>query len=341
MPQQDIPSTSTTMRRVEIAEFGGLDSLRLVDAPLPDVGPHEVLVRVRYAGVNFADIMQRVGRYPDMGELPYTPGMEVVGTVEAVGSEVDGLTDGTRVLARTHEGGYAQYATAPSIEVVPVPEEIDDAVALGLAGTHGLTAFGLVESLRAPDGRHVFVSAAAGGVGSVLVQLATAKGWPVVAGVSSAEKASVARSLSAAEVVRYDQPGWEAKLSEVVGEAGLGAAVDAAGGDVHRGAFAALGSHAELVFYGATSGDLVGLPPEAVFPAVVRCQAVRGFCLPGYAESAPDAIATAVEALFAAYLGGTLAPPQITEFALEDVAQAQDSLESRRSAGKIVLKVAN
>ena len=332
-------SEEQTMRQIEIMEFGAAEALQSTERPMPEVGPEQIRVQVTYAGVNFADIMQRRGHYPGVGAPPFTPGMEVVGTVDAVGAAVTGVPTGTRVVAKLETGGYAEYAIADAHDVRTIPGGIGDQEALALAGTQGLTAHALASTAGEPDGRPIFVSAAAGGVGSLLVPLLRARGWTVIGGVSTELKAERVLKCGAAAAIRYDLEGWEGRLREAAGPAGLAMALDASGGDIYRGAFAALGDHAELVFYGAASGDLVGLPPELVFPCVVRCQAVRGFGLPGFLRRGPEMLRSATAALFDAHRSGTLSGLDVTVYPLEGAADAHRAVETRQSTGKVLLKI--
>ena len=157
--------------------------------------------------------------------------------------------------------------------------------------------------------------------------------------MSSEAKAEKVADRGAAAVIRYDRSGWEESLRDAAGPRGLAMAFDAVGGDIYRGAFAALGDHAELVFYGAASGDLVGLPPELVFPCVARCQAVRGFGLPGFLQNDAHVLRRATTALFDARRTGTLSGLDLTVYPLEEAAAAHRAVEQRRSTGKVLLKV--
>ena len=203
-----------SVRRYEITAFGEANTLQEAFGPMPEVSADLVRIRVHYAGLNFADVMARRGLYPlvDSSMLPYTPGMEVLGEIEALGPDVSGLNVGQRVFAKLEMGGYSDYVVAPASYVFRVPDGIDSAEVLGLVGTSGQTAYGAAMSLKPADARSVFITAAAGGVGSVLIQLCKHLGWTVIAGVSSAEKAAFVASLGADQTVRYDQTGWEDTL---------------------------------------------------------------------------------------------------------------------------------
>ena len=340
MTNQISKAQAATMRRIEITAFGEPEALQLTQTPIPIVADNDVRIRVAYAGLNFADIMQRKGRYPGLDALPFTPGMEVFGTVDAVGGHVTDIVVGARVLAKLEMGGYAEYAVTTADRVFAIAAGIGDCEALALAGTQGQTAYGVVQSLKAPDGRPIFISAAAGGVGSLLIQLCKARGWPVIAGVSSAEKADLARRLGADDVIRYDQMGWQTKLLEAAPQPdGLAAALDSVGGDIYRGAFASLGDHAEIVFFGAASGEPVGMPPELAFPAIIRCQAARGFGLIGYYGQETRILSDTVNGLFSARLSGEIGTLETMVFPFADAADAHRAVEGRRSTGKVILEV--
>ncbi len=327
------------IRRYEITAFGEADTLKPALGPMPEVRDNLVRVRVRYAGLNFADIMQRKGLYPGILGLglPYTPGMEVVGEIESIGPDVSGLAVGQKVFVKLEMGGYSEFVVAPASFVFGIPEGIEEKDVLGLVGTSGQTAYGVAMSLKAPDGRPVFITAAAGGVGSILIQLCKHLGWTVIAGVSSEKKAAYASSLGADHTIRYDRDGWEDTLQTLTGDAGLAAALDSVGGTPYRGALAALGNHGELIFFGGASGDLVGLSPELVFPFVIGCKSVRGFGLVGYYLSGPNVLNKTIRDLFDHRLSGAITHVATTIFPATEVAKAHRTIENRQSQGKLQL----
>src|SRR3954467_3942117 len=178
------------MRAIQIEEFGGPEVLRLVELPVPEPGPGEVLIRVSRAGMNFADTHQRHDQYVAAQELPMVPGAEVAGTREDTGE---------RVVALTGHGGYAEYATAPEQHCWPIPEGVDDGTALALL-LQGLTAWHLYRTAgRVARGESVVVHSAAGGVGSLAVQLAkpVAQAGRVIATASTEERRALALELGA------------------------------------------------------------------------------------------------------------------------------------------------
>ncbi|MEO1324756.1 MAG: zinc-binding dehydrogenase [Pseudomonadota bacterium] len=327
------------VRQFEITNFGGAETLKEFYRAMPQVSGDQVRVRVRFAGLNYADVMQRRGLYPGIQEqgLPYTPGMEVVGEIDAIGPDVSNLSVGQRVFAKLEMGGYSEFVVAPAQYVFVVPEGIVDEDVLGLVGTSGQTAFGVAKSLKAARGRFAFITAAAGGVGTVLIQICKHLGWVVIAGVSSDEKAAYVSAVGADYAIRYDRDGWEAELLEISGEAGLAIVLDSVGGEPNREALDALGAQGELVFFGAASGDHVGLPPEFVFPFIGRCNSVRGFGLIGYYLSGPNVLAETIEGLFDLYLSGVIQNVFSSIVPAGQVVEVHRAMENRETRGKIQL----
>ena len=198
------------MKVIRFHEYGGPEMLRYEDIPTPTPGPGQVLVKVKAAGVNYADAMRRQGAYLEPSPLPYVPGMEAAGTVEAVGEGVTSVAVGTSAIAIvTDGGGYAEYAVAASDQVIPLPPGLEPAQSTALI-VQGLTAYLLLKdaaSLQA--GQSVLVHAAAGGVGTLAVQLAKLLGaGRVIATASTEEKLAQARSLGADVTVNYTQGDW-------------------------------------------------------------------------------------------------------------------------------------
>nr|MBA2340137.1 zinc-binding dehydrogenase [Pyrinomonadaceae bacterium] len=193
------------MKAIRIHEFGGAEQLRLEEVEKPQPAADEVLIRTRVAGINYADTMLRAGTYLMKPPLPFTPGFEVAGEIEAIGVEVKDAQIGQRVIATLQGGGYAEYATAKSAQVIPLPDDLDFGKATALL-VQGLTALGLLKSLRA--GQTVLIHAAAGGVGSLLVQLAKLKGARVIGTASTAEKLDIVKSLGADAGINYTRADW-------------------------------------------------------------------------------------------------------------------------------------
>jgi NADPH2:quinone reductase len=237
------------MRAVWLTRFGGPEVLVAGEAPEPVAGPGQVLVAVAFAGVTFVETQFRAtGFGPSNGTPPLVPGNGVGGVVVAVGPGAPAALAGRRVVSSTGgSGGYAERVAVAAAGVVAVPDgvDLDDAVAL-LAD--GRTALLLADAAALRPGDRVLVEAAAGGVGTLLVQVARAAGASVVAAAGGERKLALARELGAADAVDYREPGWAERAGPV------DVVFDGVGGDVARAAFGLLGRGGRMVVYGAAGG---------------------------------------------------------------------------------------
>jgi NADPH:quinone reductase len=313
------------MRAIQVREFGGPEVLELVDLPTPEPGPGEILIRVSRAGINFADTHQRRNEYLAAAELPLVPGTEVAGVREDTGE---------RVVAVTGTGGYAEYATAPQALAVPIPDGVDDGTALALV-VQGLTAWHLYRtSGRVAEGESVVVHAAAGGVGSLAVQLGRPMGaGRVIATASTEEKRALARELGADAAVDAAPEG----LADRLVEANLGNRVDVvfemAGGEVFEQSLHALAPFGRLVAYGAASGERNEV---ATGRLMRRSAAVVGFWLV-HCMSRPDMLREPLADLFERADRGELRPIVGGTYPLSEAARAHEDMQARRTTGKLLL----
>src|SRR5918999_5458595 len=241
-----------TMKAIEVREFGGPEVLELVEVPVPEPSDGQVLIRVDLAGVNFADTGARENAYLAEQTLPLRPGLEVAGIVERAS---EGFEAGQRVLALMPNGGYAEYALGFNIVTFPLPDEIRDHQALALL-VPGCTAWHICRTFgRISDGESVLVTAGAGGVGTLAIQLARREGaGRVVATASSEEKRGLCLDLGADAAV--DPTGDLAtRLAEATGGQRFDVVIEMTGGDVFRACLKALAPFGRLVAYGAASGE--------------------------------------------------------------------------------------
>ena len=220
------------MKAVRINETGGPEVLRLEEIEIPQPRPGEVLIKVAAAGINYADLAQRQGRYLTATRLPSTLGMEVAGTVEAHGGGPAAPAVGTRVAALCY-GGYAEYAIAPASGVIPIPDSLDFAHAAALP-LQGLTAYQLLrESARLQTGERVLVHAAAGGVGTLAVQIAKLMGAGQVIGTASTvEKLELVRRLGADVGINYTEGDWVEQVRSATGGRGVEIVLEMVGGAI-------------------------------------------------------------------------------------------------------------
>lgn len=327
------------MRAVQISRFGGPEVFDLVDLPRPEPGPGQVLVRVRAAGVNFAETLMRENRYAMTPPLPSVLGSEVAGVIEGIGSGVDGLAIGTRVAAPLfaagiHFGGYADHVVIDADFVAPIPEAVSFEAATALM-VQGLTALYLTRQ-AAPEGKTVLVNAAAGGVGSILVQLAKRAGAKrVIAAASSAEKLAFTRSLGADFGVDYTQVHWVDNLREVTGGTGPDIVYESVGGAVTSASLGALAPRGQLVIYGALNiqGFQIGVPE--LLGLIFKNQSVTGFALAPLLT--PESLKAGLASLFDLAMRGELTVTIGASYPLERVADAHRALQGRGTTGKVVL----
>lgn len=328
------------MKAVQYSRFGGPEVLETVEVETPSPGPGEVLIAVRAAGVNFFEVMMRQDRYVTTPALPFIPGVEVAGTVAALGAGVTSFATGERVAAALfaagiQSGGYADHVAVSAEVVVRLPRALSFASATALQ-VQGLTALHLLRSHPA-ESRTVLVGAAAGGVGSLLVQLAKRHGARrVIAMASSAEKLALARELGADAGVDYTRSDWPEQVRAATDGAGPDLIFDASGGDVPGRCLALLAPFGRLVLYGPLS--IADFRPDAAAlkTLIFGNRMIAGFSL--LPHLAPARLASDLGELFALAAAGELKLLPGGRFPLAQASAAHAALESRRSAGKLVLE---
>jgi NADPH:quinone reductase len=313
------------VRAIRISRWGGPEVLELVeDAPEPTAGDGDVLIRVNRAGINFADTHARENSYLARYELPLTPGAEVAGTTE----------DGARVAALIGTGGYAEVVAAPAAMTVPIPDGVSDGQALALL-LQGLTAWHLYRtSAKLQPGESVVVHAAAGGVGSLAVQLAKPFGaGRVIATASSEEKRRLALELGADAAVDVTAENLGVQLRVANGGKPVDVVLEMAGGGVFDASLQALAPFGRLVAYGIASGE----PNQVSTGALMRrSQTVVGFWLM-HAVRDRAMVDEPLRDLFARVADGSLRVVEGATYGLSEVRRAHEDLQARRTTGKLLL----
>ena len=319
------------MRAIQIEDFGGPDVLRLADLPVPEPSDGQVLVRVSRAGINFADTHARENTYLARYELPLVPGSEVAGTVER---DAGDLRAGQRVVALLTGGGYAEYALAPAATTFPIPDGVDDGVALALV-LQGLTAWHLYRTaaqIRA--GESVVVHAAAGGVGTLAVQLAKPLGaGRVIASASAEDKRTLAIELGADAAVDTNADDLAAGLREANGGERVDVVFEMAGGRVFDASLDALAPFGRLVTYGLASREQNEITNARLLR---KSQAVVGFWL-AHCFGHPEMVGPPLLDLFDRAERGELRPIMGATYPLSEVRRAHADLQGRRTQGKLLL----
>jgi len=327
------------MKAVQFSRFGGPEVLQLVDVPAPVAGPGELVVRVRAAGVNLSDTLMRADRYAVTPALPAVPGNEVAGEVVEVGQGVKGFARGDRVAlslfaAGLSVGGYAELVAVDARYATHIPPEIsfEDATALMV---QGLTALALTRHTPVA-GRSVLVSAAAGGVGTLLLQLLRHAGASqVIAAASTAEKRAHTLALGADAAVDYTAAGWTEQVRALTGGAGPDVILESVGGDVTGAGLSILAPRGVMVVYGALNIQRFAIGVPELLQLVFRNQAVLGFAL--VTLLTPDILREDLTTLFGMVSDGRLRVELGGRFPLANASEAHRALESRRSMGKLLL----
>jgi NADPH2:quinone reductase len=313
------------MRAIQVSRFGGPEVFEITEIDRPDVPEDHVLISVSASGINYADTHKAENAYLVETKLPYVPGLEVVGTRE---------DDGTRVVAIVNGGGYAEYAVAH--EAVTFPAEglsDEDALALVLQGN---TAIHLLETAaRVQEGESIVVHAAAGGVGTLLVQLGKAAGAFVIAAASTPEKRELATQLGADAVIDSRAEDLTAAIREANGGRRVDVVFEMVGGSTFRQSFDALAPWGRLVTYGMAGRE----PAPLVDPANLMrgSKSVIGFWLDDVFRR-PELLTSGWKKLTAAVADGTVRPVIGATYALEDVPKAHEDLRGRGTVGKLVVR---
>ncbi|ELY51388.1 NAD(P)H quinone oxidoreductase [Natronorubrum bangense JCM 10635] len=326
--------TELDMKAIQVADYGDSDQLELVDADLSEPGPGEVRLEVEAAGINFADIMQRRGVYPGGPDAPYHPGMEAAGTIDATGEGV-GLDEGDRVVAMLNGGGYAEYATANAQMLFPIPEGMGFEEAAGFP-VQFLTAHScLFEWGGLEEDESVLIQAAAGGVGTAAVQLASNHGAEVFGTASTQEKLDLAAELGCDHPINYTETDFREVVDDETDGEGVDLVLESVGDDVFERSLDAMAHFGRMVTYGVASG----VPAAAENRRLLfENKSVSGFHLGQAATHDPSRIMKAVPELTESLTTGDLEVIVGESFALEDAAEAHQYIEDRKSSGKVVLK---
>ena len=320
------------MKAIQIQEVGGPEVLRLVELPIPQPGPGQVLVRVEATGVNFIEIYFRSGVYKT--SFPMTPGSEGAGTIEELGPGVTGFAAGDAVTSISLMGSYAEYALVPAAQLVKIPQGVsmEQAAAVML---QGMTAHYLTRStwpLKA--GETALIHAGAGGVGLLLTQMAVELGARVITTVSTSAKAELSRDAGASEVILYTEQDFETEVKRITGGKGVDVVYDSVGKTTFDKSLNCLRPRGMLALFGASSGPVAPFDPlllsarGSLFltrPTLWHHVATRAE-LEGRAGDVLGSVAS-----------GKLKLRTEHTYPLAEAAQAQIDLESRKTTGKILL----
>ena len=320
------------MKAIRVATPGGPEQLVPDEIERPNPGPEDVLVRLEAIGVNFIDVYHRTGLYKM--PLPFTPGMEGAGVVEAIGDRVIEWQPGERVAWAMTVGAYAEYASVPASKLVRVPEGIDNRTAAALM-LQGMTAHYLTRSTFPLNSSHTaLVHAAAGGAGLLTVQLAKRHGARVFGTVSTEAKAKLASDAGVDEVILYTQQDFEAEAKRLTGGRGVDVVYDSVGATTFEKSLNSLRPRGTLVLFGQSSGPV---PPFD--PSILNQKGSLYLTRPslGHYVLTREELLWRSDELFTAVLDGGLQVRVDATYPLAEAAQAHRDLESRKTTGKLLL----
>lgn len=334
------------MRQVWITRRGGPDVLAVRDAPDPEPGPGEVRIRVSAAGVNFADVLARMGLYPDAPPLPCVIGYEVAGVVDAVGPGEATRHEGERVLALTHFGGYSDMVVVPTLQVLPVPGRIGLEAAAAIPVNYLTAWLMLVELGNVSAGQRVLVHSAAGGVGQAAVQICRWRGATVV-GTASASKHARLRELGVEHVVDSRADDVEAAIRAAVGEVDI--ALDPVGGASLAASYRLLAPLGRLFTFGASSlatgerrnlaravGGMLRTPRFRAFDLMNDNHGVLGVNI-GHLWDRRDMLHRALSAVCTRVEAGDFEPVIDRTYDFTHAPDAHRFLQGRQGFGKVLL----
>jgi NADPH:quinone reductase-like Zn-dependent oxidoreductase len=330
------------VRAVVITRHGPPDVLQVHERPDPEPGPGEVLIDVAAAGINFADVMARIGFYPDAPKAPCVVGYEVAGTVAAVGEGVEGISVRERVLAPVRFGGYAERVVARADGVVKLPDAISFEQGAAIPISYATAWEALIRAGNVQPGERVLIHAAAGGVGIAATQVAKGAGAEVW-GTSSPSKHEAIRGFGVDHPLDYTRPGWQREVPK------LDLVMDALGGASFRRSYAMLRAGGRLVCFGA-SGVISGerrnlvaaartalqMPRFNLIKQMSASKSVIGLNVLSIWDEHDDAQrwADPIRAMIAA---GTVRPVVAQSFPFERAGDAHTFITERRNVGKVVL----
>lgn len=324
------------MKAVLCKAFGPADTLVIEDTSSPHIKKNEVLLDVHAAGINFPDTLIIEGKYQFKPPFPFSPGGEAAGVISAVGENVSHLNVGDRVMALTGWGSCAEQIAVPAYNILPMPDAMDFTTAAAFSMTYGTAMHALKQRGALQAGETLLVLGASGGVGLAAIEIGKAMGARVIAAASSAEKLEVARQAGADELINYQDEDIRERLKTLTKGQGVDVIIDPVGGDMSETVLRSIAWNGRMLVIGFASGTIPSLPANL---PLLKGAAVIGVFWGSFAQRQPQDNVANFQQLFAWFAEGKLKPLVSQIFALEDTAQAINTLAARKAVGKLVIKV--
>ncbi len=303
----------------------------LEDCPRPEPGPGQIRVRIAASALNFADLLMAKGTYQELPALPFTPGMELAGTVDAIGEDVRGFESGTRVAVFSGHGGLAEWGVFDATRATILPEGMPFYHAAAFQVAYGTSHLALAHRAQLAPGERLVVLGASGGVGLTAIEIGKLMGAEIVAVARGAQKLAVARAAGADHLIDSDRDDLRDTLKRL---GGADVVFDPVGGDPARAAMRALRPEARVIVVGFASGNVPSHPANHL---LVKNTSLLGFYWGGYMSFAPERVRSSLRTLFSWYTEGRISPHISHRLPLERTAEGFDLLRNRTSTGKVVI----
>ena len=324
------------MRAIVCENWGDPDTLKLGELPVPEMGPGQVRIRMRAAGVNFADTVLVRGHYQEKPELPFALGLEGAGEILEVADDVTDFKPGDRVMAVVSTGGFAEEAVCNAATVFPMPEGMDDATAAAFPVAYGTSHLALAHRANLQPGETVLVLGAGGGVGLTAIECAKAMGATVIAAASSAEKLALAADRGADHLINYTDDDLRAEIKKLTDGHGVDVVYDPVGGDLAQAAMRSMAWCGRFLVIGFASGDVPQFPGNYL---LVKNISIVGVYWGAYRTRDPEVFRNGFAELTRWWDEGKLKPHVSQIFPLADAPKALAMLEGRQSTGRLVINI--
>ena len=322
------------MKAVVCVEHGPPEKLVWQDVPTPEPGRGQVRLKVEAAGVNFPDSLIIQNLYQFKPALPFSPGGEAAGVIDAVGEGVEGLSVGMRAVAMTGNGCYAEYVIANRAQVVPIPAAMPSDVAAGFIMTYGTSHHALKQRANLQPGETLLVLGAAGGVGLTAVELGKVMGATVIAAASTDDKLALTREYGADETINYATANLKDEIKRLTGGKGVDVIYDPVGDRWAEPAFRSIGWNGRYLVVGFAGGNIPSLPLNL---PLIKGASIVGVFWGAFTQAEPAVHRANMAELLAWYAAGKIRPHVSRHFPLSEGAAAIRWMMDRKATGKVVL----
>ena len=312
----------------------GVDALNWKECPTPQPGPDQVLIRIEAASLNFPDLLIVQNKYQMKPPLPFVPGSEFAGVIEALGSGVTGLRVGQRVACLPGTGGFGTHALAPARLCLPLPDDFPAVDAAAFIMIYATSHHALIDRAQLRAGETVLVLGAAGGVGTAAIQIAKAAGAKVIAAASTPEKCALCKQLGADATIDYTREPLREQIKALTAGKGPDVIYDPVGGDFAEPAFRSIAWRGRYLVVGFASGPIPSLPLNL---ALLKGASVVGVFWGDFSRREPEANARMMKELVQWYAQGQIKPVIDCTMPMQDLRQAYARMGSRAVMGKLVL----